>query len=240
VNSRLATAGERGVDRMSYAAIPDRDPLSRLGWHFQSGGSYGSTTYSKTALMLLTLESVVGEQTVMRGLHEYFEQYKFKHPTPQQFTASMNKSAGRNLDWYWEQAIYGTETLDDRILVARSERKDWYSKDKEKKGATLYRSEVVVHRLGNFDLPVTLQVQFDDGSVERKEWDGKDRWHRFVWERKEKLASAEIDPDNLHLLDRNPFNNSWRAETDGRAAGKIAGYWTLLTQWLAQLLSWLA
>jgi len=239
-SSRLASAGLRGTERASYARVADRDPIARFAWKFQGKGTYGAMTYSKTALILLTLESLIGEQTVMRGLREYFAQYNFQHPTPEQFTESMNKTAGRNLDWYWKQAIYGTETLDDRILVARSERKDWYSKKAEKEGETVYRNEVVVHRLGNFDLPVTLEVKFDDGSTERRVWDGKDRWHRFVWENKEKLVSAEVDPDHLLLLDRNPLNNGWRAEADGRAAGKLAGYWTLLTQWLAHLLTWLA
>jgi hypothetical protein len=42
------------------------------------------------------------------------------------------------------------------------------------------------------------------------------------------------------LLDRDPFNNSWTEKADRKAAGKLAGYWTLLTQWLEQALSWLA
>jgi hypothetical protein len=42
------------------------------------------------------------------------------------------------------------------------------------------------------------------------------------------------------LLDRDPFNNSWTEKADRKASGKLAGYWTLLTQWLEQALSWLA
>ena len=43
-------------------------------------------------------------------------------------------------------------------------------------------------------------------------WDGKDRWHRFAWDRKAKLVSAEVDPDHGYWLDRDPFNNSWTAK----------------------------
>jgi len=240
VNSRLGTAGERGVDRASYVTRADRDPLSRPAWMFADVGSYGATTYMKTALMMLTLESVIGEKTVIRGLHTYFDRYKFKHPRPEDFTATMNEVAGKNLDWYWKQSIYGTQTLDDRILKASSERVDWYNKQDEKKGVTVYRNEVIVHRRGEFDLPVVLEAKFDDGTTLREMWDGKDRWHRFAWDRKAKLVSAEIDPDHGYVLDRDPFNNSWTARADGRAAGKVAGYWTLLTQWLEQMLSWLA
>ncbi len=240
VNSRLGAAGERGVDRASYVPRADRDPLSRPAWMFADMGTYATTTYSKTALMMLTLESVIGEKTVIRGLHTYFDRYKFKHPRPEDFTATMNEVAGKNLDWYWKQSIYGTQTLDDRILKAGSERLDWYNKQDEKKGVTVYHSEVIVHRRGEFDLPVVLEAKFDDGTTVRELWDGKDRWHRFEWDRKEKLVSAEVDPDHGYLLDKDPFNNSWTAKADRRAAGKVAGYWTLLTQWLEQALSWLA
>jgi hypothetical protein len=238
VRSRLCTLSERGVDRMSYAPMADRDPLSRPAWLFENNESYGGISYSKTALMMLTLESLIGEKTVLHGLHEYFERYKFKHPTPGEFTAAMNQAVGQNLDWYWKQAIDGTQTLDDRILSAGSERVDWYSTQDEKKGVTVYHNEVVVHRRGTFDLPVVLEAKFDDGSAVRERWDGKDRWHRFSWDHKSKLVSAEVDPG--YWLDRDPFNNSWTAKADGRATGKLAGYWTLLTQWLEQMVSWLA
>ena len=89
-------------------------------------------------------------------------------------------------------------------------------------------------------LPVWLEAKFDDGSTVRERWDGKDRWHRFTWRRKAKLVSAEVDPDHGYCLDRDPFNNSWTVKADSKASGKLAAYWTLLTQWLEQALSWLA
>ena len=240
VNSRLATIGEQGTDRIGYVPVADRDPLSRPAWLYMDSSSYGGISYAKTALMMLTLENLIGEKTVMHALQVYFDRYKFKHPTPTDFTATMNEATGQNLDWYWKQAIYGTQTLDDRILTASSERVDWYNKAEEKKGVTVYYNQVTVHRRGTFDLPVLLEAKFDDGSTVRERWDGKDRWHRFTWDRKAKLVSAEIDPDHGYLLDRDPFNNSWTATANRKASGKLAGYWTLLTQWLEQALSWLA
>jgi hypothetical protein len=240
VNSRLCTLSERGSDRLGYVPVSDRDPLSRPAWMYISGNAYGGITYFKTALMMLTLESLIGEKAVIHGLHVYFDRYKFKHPRPEDFTAAMNEATGQNLDWYWKQTIYGTQTLDDRIQSASSDRLDWYSKEDEKKGVTVYHNEVIVHRRGDFDLPVLLEAKFDDGSKVREHWDGKDRWHRFSWDGKSKLVSAEIDPDHGYWLDRDSFNNSWTAKADRRATGKVAGYWTLLTQWLGQILSWLA
>jgi len=243
VNTRVTTAGERGVDRATYIGVADLDPMTRRGWQFVNFSSYGGITYSKTALVLLTLEHIIGERKVREAQHVYFERYRFKHPTADDFMNTVNEVAGQNLDWYWNQAARGTQVLDYRILSAGSDRADWADKNapkKEKKGETEYISNVIVHRKGDFIFPVTLEVKFDNGETLREQWDGQDRWRRFTWRKKAQLISAEIDPEHAIWLDRDRFNNSWLRDADGHASGKIAGYWMLLTQWFAQLLGWLA
>jgi hypothetical protein len=243
INTRVATAGERGMDRAGYIGVAELDPMTRRGWQFVNFNSYGGITYNKTALVLLTLEHIIGERKVREAQHVYFERYRFKHPTADDFMNTVNEVAGQNLDWYWNQAARGTQVLDYRILSANSDRADWADKNapkKEKKGETEYVSHVVVHRRGDFIFPVTLEVKFDNGETLREQWDGQDRWRRFTWRKKAQLISAEIDPDHAILLDRDRFNNSWLRDPDRHAAGKIAGYWMLLTQWFAQLLGWLA
>lgn len=243
LNTRLGTGSERGVDHLSYIGVAEHDPLTRFGWKFLNFGSYGGITYSKTALVLLTLEHIIGEQKVREAQHVYFERYKFKHPTGDDFMNTVNEVAGQNLDWYWNQAARGTQVLDYRILSVGSDRADWADKNApkaEKKGETEYISHVVVHRKGDFLMPVILEVKFDNGETIRETWDGLDRWHRFRWQKKAKLVSAEIDPERTIWLDRDLFNNSWVHEPDSHATGKISGYWMLFTQWFSQLLSWLA
>jgi hypothetical protein len=91
---------------------------------------------------------------------------------------TVNEVAGQNLDWYWNQAVRGTQVLDYRIQRAEGYRADWADKNapkKEKKGETEYVSIVAVHRRGDFVLPVTLEVKFDNGEILREHWDGQDR-----------------------------------------------------------------
>jgi hypothetical protein len=243
LNTRVATASERGVDHFAYLGVADLDPMTRHGWQFLDSNSYGGITYSKTAVVLLTLEHIIGEQKVREAQHVYFERYRFKHPTADDFMNTVNEVAGQNLDWYWNQAVRGTQILDYRVLSANSDRADWADKNapkQEKKGETEYVSNVVVHRKGDFVMPVTLEVKFDDGETVRETWDGGDRWHRYTWQKKAKLISAEIDPDHAIWLDHDMFNNSWLREGDSHAAGKIAGYWMVFTQLFSQFLSWLA
>jgi hypothetical protein len=242
LNTRAGTAGERGLDRFEYIDVAELDPIVRRGWQFQSFDSYGGITYAKTALVLLTLEHIIGEEKVREAQHVYFERYRFKHPTADDFMNTVNEVAGQNLDWYWNQAVRGTQVLDYRIRSAVSERADWVDKNapkEEKKGETEYLNSVVVQRKGDFLFPVILEAKFDNGETIREHWDGVDRWHRFTWQKKTKLVSAEIDPDHGIWLDRDLFNNSWMLESSSHATGKITGYWMVFTQWFAQMLAWL-
>ena len=44
------------------------------------------------------LEDVLGKQLFDRSMRNYYREWKFKHPYPEDFKASIEKSAGRNLD----------------------------------------------------------------------------------------------------------------------------------------------
>lgn len=241
IGTRVGIVANRELQRVSYMGRPDVDPLARNAWQFSSYNAYGGMTYGKTATMLLTLESIIGEETLRKALNTYFMRYRYKHPTEQDFLNTVNEVAGQDLTWYWQQAVYGTETFDYRVQSATSDRMDWAVKDrpKEKKGETDYHSQVVVHRKGSFVFPIILEVKFDNGETVREHWDGRDRWKRFEWQKKAKIVSAELDPDHTALLDTNVFNNS-HVQTRQRGAAKITAYWVLISQWFGQILTWLA
>ena len=63
---------------------------------------------------------------------------------------------------------------------------------------------------------------------------------RYVYRRKAKVESVQIDPDYRITLDRDYLNNSYVTDSQHKATAKIATYWMFLTQFLAQVLSWLA
>jgi aminopeptidase N len=213
--------------------------MTRKGWEFANYNSYGGVTYGKTASVLVTLESIIGEETMQKAMHAYFLKYRFTHPTAEDFLKTIEEVSGQNLRWYFNQAVYGTQVLDYEVLRAESSPVDWYKKDfKEKKGETEYTSNVWIHRKDDFVFPVNIEVKFDNGEKTREHWDGQDRWIRYTYQKKAKLESVEIDPDHNIQLDRNNFNNSHLDEPKGTATRKLANYWTFASQFFAQLLAW--
>ena len=94
-------------------------------------------------------------------------------------------------------------------------------------------------RKGDFQFPVDLDVKFDDGSTATEHWDGQDRWIRYHYDRKARIASAQIDAHNQITMDRDYFNNSFIEDTNPRAAHKLRNIWVFASEWLSQLLAWL-
>ena len=230
-----------GEQRRQYMEVADLDPITRFAWKFYDDDSYGGITYGKTSTVLLTLEKIIGEETLRRALHVYFLRYRFTHPTGEDFLKTVEEVSGKDLRWYFEQAVYGTSILDYEILDVHSDPANWY-KDADNAGKSesgLYRNYVSVHRKGDFIFPVDVAIRFENGETVRERWDGRDRWIRYTYDRNSPVVSAEIDPEHQVGLDRNLFNNSYTVEEDKRAVRKLSNIWTFLTQWLAQLLAWL-
>ena len=182
----------------------------------------------------------MGEKTLREALHNYFMKYRFTHPTQEDFLRTVNETAQRDLGWYWQQAVYGTQVLDYEVFHADSTPINWFDpKLEEKHGETTYETYVTVHRKGDFIFPVEAEIKFDNGESVRENWDGRERWVHYVYRKKAKVVSVQIDPDYRVTLDSNYLNNSKTDETQHRAVEKIVAYWTFCTQFLGQMLAWL-
>src|SRR5580704_708571 len=240
-----ATAGEREEQRLSYIGEADLDPLAKNAYDYYNSNSYGGITYGKTASVLLTLESIIGEDTMQKAMHVYFMKYRFTHPTKEDFLKTIEEVSGRDLRWYFNQAVYGTPVMDYKVLRIDSLPLKWY--EEPKKGAekddknTVYRSYVWLQRKEDFVMPVDVEIKFDNGEKIREHWDGVSRWTRLgPYEKKAKVESAEIDPDHKIQIDRNDFNNSYTVEANDKPTVKVSNYWLFVSQWLSQALAWWA
>ncbi len=60
--------------------------------------NYGAIAYYKTGLWMKALEDFVGKDLFDSCLHEYYDQWKFKHPYPEDFKKIIEEVSGKNVD----------------------------------------------------------------------------------------------------------------------------------------------
>ena len=168
-----------------------------------------------------------------------------KFPSPLPFTTtgqpdySSAPATNSSLRDYLNQAVYGTQILDYTVDSISSSPAQWWLPEPKDKKQIQYLSTVYLHRKGDFILPVTVEITFDDGTRLRERWNGVDRWTQFTYNRNAKVISAEIDPDHTILLDSNFFNNSYTTDSNPIPARKLTNLWLSFNQLAAQLVAWI-
>jgi hypothetical protein len=71
-------------------------------------------------------------------------------------------------------------------------------------------------------VPQRLVVTFDDGSTETVTFPTEDRWHRYFFERPQKVTSAQLDPDQEILLDLDKLDDGRTREEHPAASTRWA------------------
>ncbi|MDH5468786.1 MAG: M1 family metallopeptidase [Candidatus Aminicenantes bacterium] len=224
------------LQRAQVMGSSQLDPILKNSWEYYSIGSYGLNTYSKAGLMLLTLENYLGEDVMSKIMRTYFERWKFKHPTSEDFLAVAEEVSGQDLSWFFDQFLNSPDRLDYAIGRIKSEEvkepkgifddqaqeqemeKGKEEGDKEK----IYRNEVNVLRKGELIFPQEILIRFKEGEEVMEKWDGRERWKRYVYYRPYKLESAQVDPEYRILLDMNFTNNSKLLKPKKLSVGKHA------------------
>ena len=256
-------AGNQEFNRWEYFAMdnPKIAESKRWSWEYEHGG-YGEIAYNKTALWLKTLEGLIGRETMDEIMRTYFERWKFKHPCGQDFFDIVNEIVpknhgnqfGENMDWFFDQVHFGSNECDYKVAYienAAVEDKvgflddfETYSKPKsetekdENAENAVFESKVILHRLGELYLPVEVQINFENGESVVELWDGKARSKAFEYTGKNKIISAEIDPNRKIYIDKNFLNNSLVLESEKKGLKKIIVQLLTSLQQVMQSLTW--
>ena len=84
------------------------EPVGLPGAEFSSYGMYSTMTYDKGSLVLRTLRDELGEDTFREGLRRYYDRFKFRNVTGQDFQNVMEAVSGRDLDDFFRRWIETT------------------------------------------------------------------------------------------------------------------------------------
>ena len=91
------------------------EPLSTHADHFEFNSSYSIAAYVKGAVFLHQLEYIIGKPAIDRGMLQFYDTWKFKHPDANAFIRVMEKVSGLELDWYLDYMVYSTKYIDYAI-----------------------------------------------------------------------------------------------------------------------------
>ena len=112
---------------------------------------YSISSYYKGSIFLSQLGYVIGKDKLEETIKRYFQDFKFKHPTPNDIKRTAERVSGANLDWYLTDWTQTTNTIDYRIKEV---------KDNAEK------TNVTLERIGRMPMPIDLSVEYTDGTSE--------------------------------------------------------------------------
>ncbi len=127
------------------------EPATTHADHYNTNYAYGNAAYSKGAVFMAQLGYITGDSIRDKILLEYYRQWRFRHPNPNDFIRVAEKVSGMELDWYKEYWINTTKTIDyaiGDINVVDS------------------KTQVTLKRIGKMPMPVDLLVTYKDGTQE--------------------------------------------------------------------------
>jgi len=135
----------------SYRTIVERgyeEPLSTHSDRYDTNWAYGTASYSKGNLFLSQLEYIIGKENTAKGLLQYYKDFSFKHPTPNDVKRTMEKVSGIHLGWYLNEWTQTTHTIDYAVK-------------------SIDDKTIILERIGQMPMPIDLEVVYVDGSRQR-------------------------------------------------------------------------
>jgi hypothetical protein len=168
--------------------------------HFKTNNGYIVAAYIKGELFLVQLDYIVGSQNFSKIMKNYFNSWKFKHPTDRDFIHIAQKISGMDLKWYWNYMTYTTRSIDYAV------------KSVEKKGEN---TKITLENLGNFPMPIDVYVTYSDGSKQiyniplnmmhnykKQESDlNQINLPYWKWTQKEYEFSLNVSPENIKTVE---------------------------------------
>ncbi len=250
--------GDGEMQRTGYTTMPNPKvaEVYRYSWQYPAGG-YSLMSYNKTATWLMTLQGLVGDETMDEIMKTYFDRWKFKHPCADDFIDIVNgvvkkrygDKFGENMNWFFDEVLYGSDVCDYKLAVIKNDRVRKpqgilsgmiTEPDTSATGKKLYNSKVIVYRLGEVIMPEEVLVHFDNGDEILEKWDGRSRTKEFSYERPEKILWAKVDPEEKIKIDVNLMNNGKTVEPEKGVAMKYMTGFLFLLQNIIQSIIFLA
>jgi hypothetical protein len=118
---------------------------------FDENRVYSISSYCKGELFLTQLEYLIGKDQVAATLKRYFDEFKFKHPTPNDIKRTAERVSGAELDWYLTDWTQTTNTIDYGIKEVKEQAN---------------QTTIALERVGRMPMPMEVLVEYTNGTQE--------------------------------------------------------------------------
>jgi hypothetical protein len=193
------------------------EPATQHSDVFTTNAAYTVSSYTKGSIMLTHLRYILGEKLFWKGMQQYYNTWKFKHPEPNDFIRIMEKVSGMQLKWHLNYLIGSVKHVDYAIKSVNPEN----------------GFEIILERKGEFPMPVEITITYADGSSDLvyiptnetladKSFEGSvtklapwywvAKEYAFKWSKNTlKIISIEIDSKH-ETAEVERSNNKWSVE----------------------------
>lgn len=178
-----------------------RGPLALPASAFGDFPSLAGRVYARFSTLFETLEHVYGTQPLAAALHAYAEQYRFRHPTPEDFLAAIRPHLPARAVDAVSAALYKDGWVDfsvSRIASPPTPTRPGFA------------NRILIERRGSFDFPVMLEVEFADGHVARRHLDSVAASNWIDWPYTSPIVAATLDPEHCITIDDDLENQTLR------------------------------
>lgn len=113
------------LDNLSYHTFPyfsylitarfNIDQPASLASEEYTASNYGQIIYHKTSCVFTYLHNYLGEDTFNHIMQDFYEEWKFKHPYPEDIRAAFESATNKDLDWIFDDLLQTTKKLDYKI-----------------------------------------------------------------------------------------------------------------------------
>ena len=175
--------------------------------------AYGASSYSKGSVFLSQLGYIIGKDNLDKTLKRYYEEFKFKHPTPNDFKRVAEKVSDMELEWYLNDWTRTDHKIDYGLDIS-----------------SLQPDRVVtLKRKARMPMPLDVEISFSDGTKDMyyvptdlmhgnkkfssnnvyymQPWTWASPEYDFVVQGNKKIVKVEIDPSK-RLADYKQMDNS--------------------------------
>ncbi len=134
--------------QLQNPALTIEQPLTIHSDRYDYNFTYGASSYSKGAVFLSQLGYIIGNENLSKTIKRYYNEFKFKHPTPNDFKRVAEIVSDLELEWYLNDWTRTTNKVD-------------YDLDLFEKGSR----DLSIKRIGRIPMPLEILVSFRDGST---------------------------------------------------------------------------